>query len=214
MPPRQARAPRSTGALSSHGDLGFAVSAQVPGPAAGATIKGRGLRAEGLRQLLHAELAPGRMAGPPGRRGGLGGLSSRVATGGGPELAAGDPGLVVARWGKASGGRVARRGPGAGVEQRRQVLVGPRGPRREGQRGSFRCGETLVEVLWGGFCRDSEGAGSEVRPGGRARTGGPGRGLEATGCIGTTQKLAEVGRSAAPQGWELWNWNRDPSPVT
>ena len=152
--------------LSSHGDLSFAVGAQVPGPAACTAVKSRGLRAEGLGRLLHAELAPGRVAGPPGCGGGL---SRQVAAGGGPGQAAGDPGLVVARRSKAGGGRVARRGPGAGVEQRRQVLAGPLGPRRDGQRGRFGRGEPLVEVRRGGFCGDS---GDE--PGGEVRAGGAG----------------------------------------
>lgn len=159
--------------LSSHGDLSFAVGAQVPGPAACTAVKSRGLRAEGLGRLLHAELAPGRVAGPPGCGGGL---SRQVAAGGGPGQAAGDPGLVVARRSKAGGGRVARRGPGAGVEQRRQVLAGPLGPRRDGQRGRFGRGEPLVEVRRGGFCGDSgDEPGGDVRPGGRGPSG-PGAG--------------------------------------
>lgn len=236
-----------------------------------AAVKAGGLRAEDLGELLHAELAPGRVAGPPGCGGDL---SRQVAAGGGPGLAARDPGLVVARRGKAGGGRVARRGPGAGVEQRGQVLAGSRGPRREGQRGRFSRGKTLVEVLWGGFCGDSGGEpGSEVRPRGRGPSdsgdgagrgqaagrpqgrslsfgrngagsgfgGGAGRGPAAgdpglhapgSGCRvgapagwpgeGTEGRDAgadwprrcdiEVSWSADPQGWELWNWNRDPEP--
>lgn len=117
---------------SSHGNLSFAVGAQVPGSAARAAVKARGLRTEGFGQLLHAELAPGRVARPPGSRRGL---SRQVAAVGGPSRAAGGPGLAVARPDRADGGFVARRSPGADVEQRRQVLGRPRGPRREGQRG-------------------------------------------------------------------------------
>lgn len=183
---------------SSHGDLGFAVGAQVPGSAARAAVKARGLRVEGLGELLHAELAPGRMAGPPGCGGGL---SRQVAAGGGPGLAAGDPGLVVARPGKAGGGRIARRGPGAGVEQRGQVLARPRDPRREGQRGRVGRGKTLVEVLCGGFCGDSGGEPeSEVSPRRRGRSDsgdGVGRG-QASGA-GPQLLWAELG-GVVPRG--------------
>lgn len=134
---------------SSHGDLSFAVGAQVLGSAARAAVKDRGLRAEGLGQLLHAELAPGWVARPPGSRRGL---SRQVAAGGGPSRAAGGPGLAVARPGWADRGLVARRGPGADVEHRGQVLGRPRGARREGQRGGCRRRKTLVEVLRGGLC--------------------------------------------------------------
>lgn len=81
-------------------------------------------------------------------------MSRQVAAGGGLGRAAVRPGLVVARWGGAGGGHVARRGPGAGVEQCRQVLGGPPGSRREGRRGSFSRGKTLVEVPRGGLCGD------------------------------------------------------------
>lgn len=81
-------------------------------------------------------------------------MSRQVAAGGGLGRAAGRPGLVVARWGGAGGGHVARRGPGAGVEKCRQVLGGPPGSRREGRRGSFSRGKTLVEVPRGGLCGD------------------------------------------------------------
>lgn len=138
---------------SSHGHFSFAVRAQVPGSAARAAVKARGLRAEGLGQLLHAELAPGQVAGPSGRRGGL----NRQVAAGGSSRAASGPGLAVAGCGGAGGGRVARRGPGADVQQRGQVLRGPRRPRGESQRG--RCGrwKTLVEVLRAGLCGDREG---------------------------------------------------------
>lgn len=143
----------------------------MPGPAARAAVKARGLRTEGFGQLLHAELAPGRVARPPGRRRGL---SRQVAAVGGPSRAAGGPGLAVARPDRADGGLVARRSPGADVEQRRQVLGRLRGPRREGQRGGCGRGKTLVEVLRGRICGDragQSGAGS-----GRGR-----RGLRASG---------------------------------
>lgn len=150
---RRCNASRELAASSSHGDLSFAVGAQVPGSAAGAAVKARGLRAEGLGQLLHTELAPGRVAWPSGRGRGV---NHQVAAGCGPDGAAGGPGLVVARWGGTGGGRVARGGPGAGVEQLRQVLGGPPGSRREGQRGGFRGRKTLVEVRSGGLCGDRE----------------------------------------------------------
>ena len=97
----------------------------MPRCTARAAIKARGLRAKSFRQLLHAELAPGRAAGPPRSRGHL---SRQVATGVRPSQAAGGPGLAVAHRGGAGRGHVARRGPWAGVKQRRQVLRGPRGP--------------------------------------------------------------------------------------
>ena len=150
---RRCNASRESAAPSSHGDLSFAVGAQVPGSAPGAAVKARSLRAEGLGQLLHAKLAPGRVA-RPSRRGR--GVNRQVAAGCGPDGAAGGPGLVVARWGGAGGGRVARGGPGAGVEQLRQVLGGPPGSRREGQRGGFRGRKTLVEGRGRGLCGDRE----------------------------------------------------------
>lgn len=137
-------------APSSHGDLGFAVSAQVAGSPCRAAIKASGLRAEGLGQLLHTELAPGRVAGPPGPGGGL---SRQVPAGGRPGQAAGDPGLVVTRRDGADGRRVARRRPGAGVEQSRQVLMGARRLCRERQRAGLGSWKTPVEVRRGGLCR-------------------------------------------------------------
>lgn len=211
---------RTSGPVS-HGDLCFAVGAQVPGAAARAAVKAGGLRAKGLGQLLRAELAPGRVAGPPGCGGGL---SRQVAAGGGPGLAASDPGLVVARRGKAGGGRVARRGPGAGVEQRGQVLAGSRGPRREGQRGRFGRGKTLVEVLWGGFCGDSGGEpGSEVRPRGRGPSdSGDGAGRGQAAGRGGASALGGTGRGQASgaglrrlgggQAWDLTLETRVSTP--
>lgn len=170
---------------SSHSHFSFAVGAQVPGSAARAAVKARGLWAEGLGQLLHAELASGKVAGPSGRRGGL---NRQVAAGGSSRAACG-PGLAVAGWGRAGGGRVARRGPGADVQQRGQVLGGPRRPRRESQRG--RCGrwKTLVEVLRAGFCGTGRGL----------STCGAGRGLPAGSRLSASG--AGQGRDRSPETW-------------
>lgn len=145
---------------ASHGDLGFAVGAQVPGPAARAAVKAAVLCAESLGQLLHAELAPGRVAGPPGRGRGLGRWEAAVD---GPGWAAGGPRHVGAGRRGAGGRRVPGRGPGAGVQQRRKVLGGPRSAHREGPPGQLRGGKTLVEVLGRGLCGDRPVGGVSVR---------------------------------------------------
>lgn len=111
------------------------------------------------------------MAGPPRGRGGL---SHHVAAGGGPSRAASGPGLAGTHRGRggAGVGRVAGRGPGAGVEQRGQVLRRPRGPRRQGRRGGR--GEALVEILRDGLCRDRAGRRGGAGP--QQGQGGAGRG--------------------------------------
>lgn len=128
----------------------------MPGPSARAAVKGGGLRAEGLGQLLHAELTPRHVAGPPGRRGDL---SHQVATGNRPRGAARGPGRIGDRRDRAGGRYVTRRGPGTGFEQRRQVLRRTRGPRREGPRSRLGRGKTLIEVLGCSLCRGGAGGG-------------------------------------------------------
>lgn len=121
----------------------------MPGSSARAAVKARLLRAEGLGQLLHAELAPWRVVGPPGS---WGDLSHQVATGERPRGAARGPGGIRDRRDRTGRRYVTRRGPGTGVEQRRQVLRRPRDPRREGPRARLRRGKTLIEVLGCNLC--------------------------------------------------------------
>lgn len=142
--PRTSRGP-------SHGDLRFAVGAQVPRAAAHTSVKARRLRAQGFGQLLHAEVAPRSMARPPGRGGRL---HRQVAARTGPGTARG-PGHVGTRGSRDDRGRVARWCPGAGVQPSGQVLGWPRSPHGKRPRSLLRCGKTLGEVLRGGLCGDS-----------------------------------------------------------
>lgn len=125
----------------------------MPGSSARAAVKARGLRAEGLGQLLHAELTPRRVAGPPGRRGDL---SHQVAAGERPRGAARGPGGIRDRRDRAGRRYITWRGPGTGVEQRRHVLRRPRDPRREGPRAGLGRGKTLIEVLGCSLCVEWE----------------------------------------------------------
>lgn len=158
----------------------------MPGSSPRAAVKARLLRAEGLGQFLHAELTPRRVAGPPGRRGDL---SHQVATGERPRGAARGPGSI--RDGRDRTGRryVTWRGPGTGVEQRRQVLRRPRGPRREGPRARLGRGKTLIEVLGCSLCvgnRAKRESGCSAPALGNRGVRVSGLRREPIGCLGTS----------------------------
>lgn len=145
---------------TSDSDLSFAVGAQVPGPSACAAVKAARLCAEGLGQLLHAELTPRCVTGSPRRRGDL---SHQMATGDWPSGAARGPGRIGDRRDRAGGRYIARRGPGTGIEQCRQVLRRPGDPRREGPWGVLGRGKTLIEVLGCSLCEGGGGQGRTRR---------------------------------------------------